>query len=128
MRRLGYPTIRAEGNGLAVGDGSPVPDKVTYTFRTTFELTDVRPETARLRGLFLVDNHLRAIRINGHDVAVPEHPYKSFDLFRAFTISSGFVAGTNVLEFEVENGNPEQPAASSEMGLRVDLEATAQQK
>ena len=57
-----------------VGNAARVPGDVIYTFSTTFELTGVRPETARLSGWFYVDNHVRAIRLNGREMRVPEHP------------------------------------------------------
>ena len=82
---------------------------VTYTFRTTFELGDnVLPETAVLNGWFLVDNCVRAIRLNGHATPVPEHGWNVSDLFHGFSFNKGFVAGTNVLELDVENIDPER--------------------
>jgi hypothetical protein len=105
------------------------PNGVVYTFRTSFELADVVPATTILRGWFLVDNHVRAIRLNGHEISVPEHPYDgSYGLVHSFAISRGFVAGTNTLEIEVENGTPGCREPDSAMALRVDLEATAQSK
>jgi hypothetical protein len=96
-----------------------------YTFRTTFNLADAPPAAAVLRGRFMVDNHLEAIRLNGQPVPVPEHEHlPPFTQFHAFTITKGFVRGTNVLEIEVFNypaTKPGDPRAPSPMALLVDL-------
>jgi len=115
-----------------VADGSELPNGVTYTFRTTFELMGVLPEKARLTGGFIVDNHVQAIRLNGNDVPVPEHKRTfvggRYDSYKEFTINRGFVEGMNVLEIKVENGgDPPQPA-NSPMGILVHLEVSAQEK
>jgi hypothetical protein len=103
---------------------------VDYTFRTTFDLTGLRPATAVLLGRFIADNYVRAIRINGRDVPVPSNPRTPpFDIFRRFSITSGFVEGVNTLEIVVGNNQPESPPeAFSPMGLRVELTGTAIQK
>jgi hypothetical protein len=42
-------------------------------------------------------------------------------------IDRGFVEGTNVLEFEIESGDPPMPPYEfSSFGLRVDLEGSVQ--
>jgi hypothetical protein len=113
-----------------VGDASNLPDGVTYTFRTTFDLFGLWPDTAWLRGWFDVDNHVKAIRINGHCVAVHEHGYEDSSFCWPFAIDSGFVEGNNVLEIEVENDPPpqnRQRRATSPMLLRVELAGTAGQ-
>ncbi len=109
----------------AVGDCSNVPDGVVYTFRTTFQLREAYLGTAVLRGMFAVDNHVRAIRLNGHEVPVPEHGYDdSFCIFHPFPHRGGFVEGVNVLEFEVQNGGSSVQYHVSSMGLRVELEGS----
>ena len=92
-----------------VGDAARVRGDVIYTFSTTFELAGVRPETARLGGWFYVDNHVRAIRLNGREMRVPEHPYEQAGLVHSFNVRQGFVSGTNTLEFDVENGPGPSP-------------------
>ena len=91
---------------------------VTYTFRTTFELKDVRPETAVLHGWFGVVERLLAIRMNGESLSVPDHEKSPSSLFHKFTIDHGFVEGTNVLEFDVKD----TPI------LRMDLEGSVQEQ
>ncbi len=108
------------------GDLPDLPNGVTYTFRTTFELRDAAPETAFLRGWFLADNHVNAIRLNGKELTVPEHGYSSpFTMFHKFLAHKGFVEGTNVLEIDVYNGGPPdnpEPFEAGPMALHVDLE------
>jgi hypothetical protein len=97
---------------------------VTYAFRTTFDLKGMRPSTANLHGRFVVDNHVRAIRLNGRSVAVPAHGHEEFGFFHAFSGNRGFVDGVNVLEIDVENGDPQDVAPASMMGLLVELEGS----
>ncbi|MGB7736386.1 MAG: hypothetical protein WBL72_22110 [Thermoguttaceae bacterium] len=107
-----------------VGGGGLMPDGVTYTFRTTFDLKGMRPLTANLHGRFVADNHVRAIRLNGRPLAVPAHGHREFGFFHAFSSSRGFVDGVNVLEIDVENGDPQDNAAASMMGLLVELDGS----
>lgn len=109
------------------GDLSPVPAGV-YTFRTTFELADASPEWAVLRGRFLADNRVAAIRLNNHRVSVPKHESSApFDQFHFFVATKGFVTGRNVLEIDVYNLQSLQ-GASTPMALRVELEGVALRK
>jgi hypothetical protein len=105
------------GNGL-------MPDGVTYTFRTTFDLKGMRPSTAVLHGRFVADNHVRGIRLNGHPLAVPAHGHREFGFFHPFSSNRGFVEGINVLEIDVENGDPQDNAAASMMGLLAELDGS----
>ncbi|MEN6451156.1 MAG: hypothetical protein ABFC96_11750 [Thermoguttaceae bacterium] len=109
-----------------VGDASEVPDLNTvYTFRTTFTLSGMVPSTARIDGQLLVDNFVRAIRLNGHDIPPPEHDDDCCTVFRKFTMDREFIEGTNVLEIEVVNGSLDNAVKSSPMGLRVELNGSA---
>jgi len=121
-RRLSNQSDRSQWIS-AVGD-SVMPDAVTYTFRTTFDLKGMRPSTAVLHGRFVVDNHVRAIRLNGRSVPVPAHGHREFGFFHAFSSDRGFVEGINVLEIDVENGDPQAIAPSSLLGLLVELEGS----
>jgi hypothetical protein len=98
-----------------------------YTFRTTFDLVGRAPESAVLRGRFFADNHVDAIRLNGHSVTVPEHGTSApFDQFHSFAAKSGFVAGTNVLEIVVYNlPSLRLQRDDTPMALRVELEGVA---
>jgi hypothetical protein len=114
-------------NGVA----RQLPNWVTYTFQTQFNLVDVLPDTAVMDSWFVVDNHIRAIRLNGKKVVVPEFPNdaRAFNTFHSFSITEGFVAGTNVLEIDVENGGEgdiKNHVLIGEMGLRLELDGWAQ--
>ncbi len=111
-----------------VSDLSPLPNGVFYAFRTTFDLKGMRQSTAILHGRFVADNHVRSIRLNGRELSVPKHGYEEFGFFHGFSSDRGFVEGVNVLEVEVENGEPELDVSlmpSSPMGLLVELDGSA---
>ncbi len=108
----------------AGGDMPLMTEHVTYTFRTTFILAEVPKEkTIVLRGGFMADNHVTAIRLNGRAVAAPEHGYQApFNHYFQFSVNAGFVAGGNVLEIDVLNEAPGlRSSPSSPMALRVKL-------
>jgi len=86
----------------------------TYTYRTTFTLPAFT--TASITGQWATDNTGGSILLNG--VATANPPSPGFTSFTSFTISSGFVTGTNTLDFVVTN----LPATSTNpTGLRVEL-------
>jgi len=87
----------------------------TYIYRTTFSLTGLIPATAILTGQWATDNPGTDIRINGNSTGISSCCFTSWT---PFTISSGFVAGTNTLDFVVVNqGGP--------TGLRTEISGTA---
>jgi hypothetical protein len=99
-----------------------------YTFRTTFKLDRVSPESAVLQGKFLADNHVDAVRLNGRDVPVPVHSGSApFREFHTFTIDEGFIQGINVLEIVVFNNealrDTHRDTPGGPMALRVELRA-----
>jgi hypothetical protein len=96
--------VNADGSGTA---GSP------YTFRLTFDLTGLNPSTATISGAWGVDNE-GVILLNG---ATPTgtgalsltnfNDEGNFDVFNGFSITGGFVAGVNTLDFlATDNDNP----------------------
>jgi len=109
------------------GNLPDLPNGVTFTFRTTFELKDATPGSAVLRCQFLADNHVSDIRLNGEAVKIPWHSYfPPFDRFTPFAVNKGFVKGTNVLEIEVHNEDIRpRPAAPNPMAVLVELELSA---
>ncbi len=108
----------ARSQWISIGSKLPkVPNGVTYTFRTTFELPSAK---AKLSGGFVADNHVGAIRVNGKAMPVPEHPFSPPE-WRPFVFSEGLVKGLNVLEFDVENGAAWESAETGPMALRVEL-------
>ena len=102
----------------------------TYTFRTTFDLGNGLPDTATLWGRFLADKQVRAIRINGRDVPapLPKEGQHARERFTSFVIDTGFIAGMNVLEFDVETGEPFSGVSMASLGIRVDLNGTVKEK
>ncbi len=87
----------------------------TYAYRTTFDLTGFDPATARITGGWGADNSGTAVRLNGVSLGITAGSYAPLT---AFTISAGFVAGTNTLEFELlDQGCPS--------GLRVEMSGVA---
>ena len=87
----------------------------TYVYRTTFDLTGYIASTAKLVGSWGADNMGVAIRLNGTSLGLSAPGYAPLT---AFTIESGFAAGQNTLDFEINDfGCPN--------GLRVDLSGTA---
>jgi len=108
--------------------GGVAPNGATCTFRTTFDVTGVHLETAGLLGRFIVDDHVRAIRLNGREIPVPTHGYDAVweRSFVAFEIAEGFIEGRNVLEIEVENSNQRDTTKANQMGLRLEVLAVAE--
>jgi hypothetical protein len=115
---------------LAAGDVA-FPEEVVYVFRTTFDLTGRLPSRAVLHGKFLADDRLVGIRLNGRRLPVPLHrDGMPFLAWTGFQVSSGFVSGKNVLEFDVLNANPylspnQRRTARSRMSFRAELQGTA---
>lgn len=87
-----------------------------YTYRTTFSLQGFKPTTAALKGIVSADNAVTIV-LNGNTIATG---ISTYSVLTPFTINSGFVAGTNTLDFIVYNGG-------GPTGLRVELSGTASQ-
>jgi hypothetical protein len=108
------------------GGAAPLPDDVVYTFQTKFNLSSLVAKSAVLRGQFMADDHVRAVRLNGHEVALPNDRSVSPSLhWDQFVITEGFIEGENTLEVDVLNRNSGlRPNASntSLMAVRVELE------
>jgi hypothetical protein len=90
----------------------------TYTYRTTFDLTGFNPTTAALSGQFAADNS-SIINLNGVAVGISS---SDFSAFTPFTISTGFIAGLNTLDFVVTNA---PYTLANPTGLRVEVSGTA---
>jgi hypothetical protein len=90
-----------------------------YTYRTTFSLEGFDPASAALTLNVGADNRLNDVLLNGISQGLS---YAGFTaLSGTFTIPSGFIAGTNRLEFVTANdGSTANPA-----GFRVRLAGTA---
>jgi hypothetical protein len=95
-----------------------------FDYRTTFNLTGFDSTTASLAGQWSVDNEGLNILINGVSTGITAagptggDPTASFEQWTPFSISSGFVAGVNTVDFIVNNdGGP--------TGLRVEMTGSA---
>jgi hypothetical protein len=121
---------RSQWLSLLAGDRN-FPEDVIFVFRTEFDLSEMLPSTAVLRGRFVADDRIVAIRLNGRRLPVPAHPDGGpFLNWTSFQIASGFVKGKNVLEFDVLNANPyispiQRHTMHSRMSLRAELEGGA---
>jgi hypothetical protein len=72
------------------------PTNVYRTFRTTFDLTGLDPNTASINGIWIVDNQGIDILINGSSTGNTQGGFST----SAFSIQSGFQAGINILDFK----------------------------
>lgn len=104
------------------GDLSSPPGN--YTYATTFDLTGFNPLTAIINGGWSSDNDGVAIKLNGTTVSGPTS-FTQFSLgFAPFSITSGFIAGVNTLEFIVHNGGSEpgnNDGGANPSALRVEI-------
>jgi hypothetical protein len=77
----------------------------TYVFETTFNLTGFNPATAAITVRCGTDDFMDAIRLNG---IVTGGDCDAFNPFPSgtFTLSSGFNAGLNTLQFSVRDTGP----------------------
>ena len=89
-----------------------------YDYRTTFNLAGFNPATASITGQWSTDNEGVEILINGVATGNTIPNPTSYESFTSFAIGSGFVSGTNTLDFLVNNdGGP--------TALRVEMTGTA---
>ena len=91
----------------------------SYDYRTTFSLVGLNAATASISGQWATDNNGIDILLNGVSQGFTT-PFQDF-VFHTFTISNGFLAGINTLDFVVNNGsNSDNPTA-----LRVEMIGSA---
>ncbi len=88
-----------------------------YTFRTTFDLTGFDYTTAALALQTIADDEFISLKLNGATIA----GYTYFGGFMTWhaapVITTGFLQGTNTLDFEVRNAN----LGNTPIGLRVEV-------
>lgn len=86
----------------------------TYVYRISFDLTGLDPATAVVNGSWAADNSGTDILLNGVSTGKTTGGYSTLV---AFSLTSGFVAGINTLDFLVY----ELPSSGANpTGLRVD--------
>jgi hypothetical protein len=83
-----------------------------YTLQLTFDLSGFNPGAATLSGFWAADN-FGSILLNGSSPIgtgtfdLPGDSSSNFNSFHAFTITGGFTAGINTLDFVItDDGNP----------------------
>jgi hypothetical protein len=94
-----------------------------YDYRATFNLTGLNPATASLIGHFASDNKEISVLLNGVSESFTQSSAcitlgVCYESFTPLSITSGFVAGVNTLDFIVNN-------AGGPTALRVELTGTA---
>ena len=106
------PTAAQNGAGNSAGD---------YKYRLKFDLTGLEPATAIITGQWASDNDGTALLLNGVPMALNISGYFT-EFSPTFTIDSGFVDGTNTLDFVVNNST----TSPSPTGLRTEISGTAE--
>ncbi|MDT8998293.1 hypothetical protein RQP53_03270 [Paucibacter sp. APW11] len=136
---VGSPVFGPSSYAVRAGDGAPItvggwvldtPDSSwlvptpaiffadqpglsdAITWRTEFTLSAAEAASLRIQGRWAADDSGLAIRLNG--VALSGSGIAQFDRWTGFGISSGFIAGVNVLEFDTLS-------TQSPTGLRVEM-------
>jgi hypothetical protein len=97
------------------------PDGI-YAYQTTFSLTSIEALTAVITGKWATDNTFDGIYLNGTLIAGSSNSSNSdFGTLTSFpTISSGFLSGTNTLDFYTINTTPNP----SPTGVQIQLSGT----
>lgn len=91
-----------------------------YEYQTSFSLAGLDPSTAELTGSWASDNNgcIYLNNVNTGDCTAAVGGFKTFD---SFTITSGFVAGVNYLDFVIMNtGTTDSPT-----GMFLEISGTA---
>lgn len=91
----------------------------TYSYRQTFSLVGFNPIAVQITGRFASDNG-STLYLNGTQIAATPASSGSFTAWTNFTITTGFAAQQNTLEFRVTNDN-----IGVGSGLRVEMTASA---
>jgi hypothetical protein len=92
----------------------------SYKYRISFDLTGLEPSTAVVAGHWTSDNTGPQVLLNGVPTGlVGDGNFTALN--NAFAINTGFIAGTNTLDFVVTNGIP----AINPTGVRGELSGTA---
>ena len=93
-----------------------------YRYRTEFDLSAFAPDSARLQIRAAADNRLTSVLLNGRSIGMGFEGFAG--LSPAFGVSTGFVAGTNTLEFLWANDT----SSPNPGGFRAVLQGTARSR
>jgi len=91
-----------------------------YIFRTTFDLTDMDTNTATVAFRTATDNRLTDVLLNGVSKGLTQTGYAAFGAW--LTLSNGFAAAVNTLDFCVTN------EGAGPSGFRVETGGSAAQR
>jgi hypothetical protein len=98
-----------------VGDTNLDGAAGAYDYRTTFNLTGFNLSSVVITGQWATDDSGLNILLNGVSTGITSS--NGYTAWKSFTISSGFVAGVNTLDFQLNNGG-------GPTGLRVEMTGT----
>jgi hypothetical protein len=129
-----WPTWVSVGGWIAPNAStvfSPYNAPGNYTYRTTFSLEGVDLTSVSLSGLWASDNAGVDILLNGQSTgnSIPfgTDPIFSYSQLSPFTISTGFINGTNTLDFVVNNATSDaNPTGVVVQGISVTAMASSQ--
>lgn len=104
----------------AVGNAGTAAGR--YVYRTQFLIDSADPCTAVLEGSWMLNTTGDDILLNGQSTGIKNTSELPYKVAESFTISKGFVAGFNTLDFVVTNtGVTPANLSASYTGLRVQL-------
>ncbi len=109
-------------------DNDVSSNTVPFVVQTTFTLAGLDPTTAVIKGKWAADNgasfgtptNFSEIRLNGNATGNVANAVGYYNPLHDFSISTGFVAGVNTLQFIVYNA---LQATGNPMGLRVQIDS-----
>jgi len=120
-----HPAWLANDSGSSwlgpVNPGTTSVNAGDYNYETTFNLSGFSTNTASLTLSVAADNELTNVLLNGVSQPITYVGFAS--LSGLFTLTNGFVAGTNVLDFLTVNDGP----GANPAGFRATLNGTARQ-
>lgn len=99
---IDWVTPPSDASWIGPIDGDYSGPDGEYRYSLTFELTDLDPMTATISGQWSTDN-TGVILLNGIETGNISSSEYSFRVLHDFSISDGFISGTNTLEFVVTN-------------------------
>ena len=94
-----------------------------YTYETTFDMTGLNLSSAQISGQIEADNTLTQVLLNGSPAAYSSSGGNDYTGFRPISITSGFLSGTNTLDFIVYNSST--TSNQNAAGFRAQLSGTA---
>ena len=95
-----------------------------YTYTTTFDLTGFDAATAQIEGRWSTDNGTTDILINGTSLGYTTDS-SDYNIWAQFSVTSGFIAGENTLQFVFNNDPDAGGNGAGYTGLRVEMVGTA---